>query len=291
MTKQQSILLDILLTDFAKPEYRGNGAMVNIEKVVKGNEKLKILSESELNKLLYIIRKEQIKIGIQLLSGTSIFVVFDSHIKDFLNIGGFKKLRIKKRNELYFKWIGFIITVLTFIILIYATFFQEYSQKEVTEQISKPHTEKIESQIKPTEKVNLTNVPDSLKLIPNKNLTGDFNGDNKTDFASIVKNKNNQKTGVLIIHNSKNQENFVFGAGEKIDNKDDLNWIEVFKTIPKGEIVSPTLVDEESGDIIGQDGGQNFKLIGNGLYMSVKESHGGGILFWDGKTYKWYHIE
>jgi len=193
MTKQQSILLDILLTDFAKPEYRGNGAMVNIEKVVKGNEKLKILSESELNKLLYIIRKEQIKIGIQLLSGTSIFVVFDSHIKDFLNIGGFKKLRIKKRNELYFKWIGFIITVLTFIILIYATFFQEYSQKEVTEQISKPHTEKIESQIKPTEKVNLTNVPDSLKLIPNKNLTGDFNGDNKTDFASIVKNKTTKK--------------------------------------------------------------------------------------------------
>ena len=116
MTKQQSILLDILLTDFTKPEYRGNAGMVNVENVAKGNEKLQNLSKSELDKLLYIIRKEQIKIGIQLLSGTSIFVVFDSHINDFLSIGGFKKLRIKKRNELYFKWIGFIIIILTFII-------------------------------------------------------------------------------------------------------------------------------------------------------------------------------
>ncbi|UMB61095.1 hypothetical protein MHL31_02570 [Lutibacter sp. A80] len=134
MTKQQSILLDILLIDFTKPEYRGNGGLVNIEKVVKGNEKLKNISEIELNKLLYIIRKEQLKIGIQLLSGTSIFIVFDSHIKDFLNIGGFKKLRIKKRNENYFKWSGFIITTLTFIILIYSTFIQGNTQQIETKK-------------------------------------------------------------------------------------------------------------------------------------------------------------
>jgi len=291
MTKQQSILLDILLTDFTKSEYRGNAGMVNIENVVKGNEKLQALSESELNKLLYIIRKEQIKIGIQLLSGSSIFVVFETHINDFLSIGGFKKLRINKRNELYFKGIGFIIIVLTFIILIYSTFFQKHSQKEVTERILKPPTEKIELQIKPTEKVDLSKVPDSLGLISNKNLIGDFNGDDKMDFASIVKNKNNEKIGVLIIHNSINQESFVFGAGKEVDLMTNLNWIEVFKTLPKGEIISPTLVDEETGDIIGQDENQNFKLIGNGIYMSVEESHGGGIIFWDGKEYNWYHIE
>ena len=75
---------------------------------------------------------------------------------------------------------------------------------------------KFESEKEKTElKVDLTKVPDSLKLVADKNLTGDFNGDNKTDFASIVKNKNNQKTGVLIVHNSENQENFVFGAGQE----------------------------------------------------------------------------
>jgi hypothetical protein len=291
MTKQQSILLDILLNDFSKPEYQGNEGMVNVENVVKGNKKLKNISESELNELLYIIRKEQLKIGIQLLSGTSIFVVFESHIKDFLNIGGFKKLRVKKRNELYFKWIGFIITILTFIILIYSTFFQENVQKAEAEQISKPQKEKIELQVKTTVKIDLTKVPDSLELITEKKLTGDFNGDNKMDFASVVKNKNDQKSGVLIIHNSKIQENFVFGAGKEIDNMTDLNWIEIFKVIPKGEIVAPELVDEETGDLLGPDQSQNFKLIGNGIYMSVTETHGGGIIFWNGKEYQWYRIE
>jgi hypothetical protein len=155
----------------------------------------------------------------------------------------------------------------------------------------KPPTEKIELQFKQSEKVDLIKIPDSLELITDKNLIGDFNGDSKADFASLVKNKNSQKIGVLIIHNSKNQENFVFGAGKKVDLMTDLNWIEIFKILPKGEIVSPPIVDQETGDIIRQDESQNFKLIGNGIYMGVKESHGGGIIFWNGKNYKWYHME
>ena len=151
--------------------------------------------------------------------------------------------------------------------------------------------EKTELKVEPTEKVDLTKVPDSLKIVADKNLIGDFNGDNKTDFASIVKNKNNQKTGVLIVHNSENQESFVFGAGQEVDNMTDLNWIEIFKIIPKGEIVAPELVDEETGDLMGPDESQNFKLIGNRIYMSVNETHGGGIIFWNGKEYQWYHIE
>jgi hypothetical protein len=114
----------------------------------------------------------------------------------------------------------------------------------------KPPTEKIELQFKQSEKVDLIKIPDSLELITDKNLIGDFNGDSKADFASLVKNKNSQKIGVLIIHNSKNQENFVFGAGKKVDLMTDLNWIEIFKILPKGEIVSPTIVDQETGDII-----------------------------------------
>ena len=165
------------------------------------------------------------------------------------------------------------------------------SCKEKTNQKSEPKKVRTELKVKPTEKIDLTKVPDSLKLIADKNLIGDFNGDNKTDFASIVKNTNNEKIGVLIIHNSKNQESFVFGAGKEVDQMTNLDWIEVFKTLPKGEIVSPTIVDEETGDIIGQDENQSFKLIGNGIYMSVEEYHGGGIIFWNGKEYKWYHIE
>lgn len=119
-------------------------------------------------------------------------------------------------------------------------------------------------------------IPDSLNLIAGQHLVGDFNGDNEMDFASLVENKNNQKIGVIILHISGNQENFVFGAGKEVDNMTDLNWIEVFKTLPKGEIVAPTMVDEESGDILSPEESQNFRLIGDGISMSVKEPHGGG---------------
>ncbi len=163
--------------------------------------------------------------------------------------------------------------------------------KENPEKRSESEKEKPKLEVEPIEKMDLTNVPDSLELVADKKLTGDFNGDNKTDLAFVIKNKKNQKYGVLIIHNSANRENFVFGAGKEIDQMTDLNWIEIFKTLPKGEIVSPILIDEKTGDIIGQDENQNFKLIGNGIYMSAEEPHGGGIIFWNGKEYKWYHIE
>lgn len=54
-----------------------------------------------------------------------------------------------------------------------------------------------------------------------------------------------------------------------------LNWIEILKTIPKGEIIAPDLVDDDTGDIRGPDESENFKLIGDGIYMSVQETHWG----------------
>ncbi|MCF6358905.1 MAG: hypothetical protein L3J54_13980 [Draconibacterium sp.] len=188
----------------------------------------------------------------------------------------------KTKDILIFVFAFFVIFAIA-----YGAFLFFYVQKKYAESPK----EKTELKNEPTEKVDLTKIPDSLELITDKKLSGDFNGDNKMDFASIVKNKNNQKTGVLIIHNSLNEESFVFGAGREIDQMTDLNWIDIFETLPKGKIVSPTLIDEETGDIKGQDESKNFKLIGNGIFMSVEESHGGGIIFWDGKEYKWYHIE
>jgi hypothetical protein len=103
MNRKQSILLDILLNDFTIPKYRGNLGMVDIKKVINSNKELKKLNDSEINRLLYIIRKEQIKIGINLLSGDAIFLVYESHIKDFLNNGGFKKIYRKHITDLLIK--------------------------------------------------------------------------------------------------------------------------------------------------------------------------------------------
>lgn len=139
--------------------------------------------------------------------------------------------------------------------------------------------------------INLRKLRKSIELVENYHLIGDFNGDGKSDFASVIIDQSNGKKGVLIIHNSNNQEKFIFGAGKKIDNMTDLNWIEIFKTIPKGKLVAPELVDKKTGDLLGPDKNQMFKLIGDGIYMSVTETHGGGIIFWNGKKYKWFHIE
>ena len=98
--------------------------------------------------------------------------------------------------------------------------------------------------------VVLNKLPKSIELIENYHLTGDFNGDDKSDFASVIIDKSNGKKGVLIIHNSDNQEQFIFGAGKKVDNMTDLNWIEIFKTIPKGKKVAPELVDKKTGDLL-----------------------------------------
>ena len=134
MTKKESILLDILLKDFTKVEYKGNAGMVNIDKVVNGNNQLKKLSKSDIKKLLYIIRKEQVKIGINLITGESIFLTYDSHINDFLDGGGFELKYKKERRKLITKRLVFIITILTFILLIYSTFFQEAWEKEQQEK-------------------------------------------------------------------------------------------------------------------------------------------------------------
>lgn len=135
------------------------------------------------------------------------------------------------------------------------------------------------------------NLPDSILIDVDHVIYGDFNADEKEDFASIVTNLENGFQGVLIIHNKDIQEYIVFGAGQEINGMKNLNWIDIFRTIPKGKIIAPTLVDAETGDIIGDDKTKEFRLLGNGIFMHVDEAGGGGILFWTGDKYEWYHLE
>jgi len=139
--------------------------------------------------------------------------------------------------------------------------------------------------------VKETKVPDSLTIDVDNVINGDFNADGEDDFASLVTNKKNNFQGVIVIHKGDKHEYFVFGAGQEIDGMENLDWIDIFKVIPKGEIIAPTLVDSNTGDIIGDDETKKFKLIGTGIYMHVDESEGGGIIYWTGDKYNWYHIE
>jgi hypothetical protein len=156
---------------------------------------------------------------------------------------------------------------------------------------TEPRTVQVDGQENFPDFVKNTNLPDSFLIDVDNVIYGDFNADQKEDFASIVTNLENGFQGVLIIHNKDQQEYLVFGAGQEINGMKNLNWIDRFRTIPKGEIIAPTLVDEETGDIIGDDNTKEFRLLGNGIIMHVDEADGGGILFWTGDKYEWYHLE
>ncbi|KAA3437501.1 hypothetical protein [Rufibacter hautae] len=121
-------------------------------------------------------------------------------------------------------------------------------------------------------------------------LEGDFNGDNQQDIAFLVSHKRTGEKGILLLH-QKTKEYFVFGAGREIDGMTNLDWIEVFEKIPKGESVAQTLVDEETGDIIGPDSLHAVTLKGEGIATHLLEACGGGIIYWNKNKYAWLHQE
>jgi hypothetical protein len=158
-------------------------------------------------------------------------------------------------------------------------------------ELTEPSTVVTKGQEKFPDFVKNTNLPDNLRIDVDNVIYGDFNADGKGDFASIVTNLENGLKGVLIIHNKEEQEYMVFGAGQEINGMRDLGWIDTFRTMPKGELIAPTMVDSETGDIIGPDMTKEFRLLGNGIFMHVDEAEGGGILFWTGDKYEWYLLE
>ncbi|MEQ9165122.1 MAG: hypothetical protein RLO12_02600 [Fulvivirga sp.] len=140
-------------------------------------------------------------------------------------------------------------------------------------------------------KQTMQSLPDSILIDVDNVIYGDFNADGLQDFSSIVTNLQDGQTGIMIIEQNNSNQYLIFGAGVEINGMSNLSWVEVFETLPIGEVIAPTLVDSESGDIIGPDVSMEFKLIGNGIFMTVEEGHGGGIIFWNGTKYVWYHVE
>ena len=103
-------------------------------------------------------------------------------------------------------------------------------------------------------------------------LRGDFNGDGKPDIAVLVGNKRSSKFGIAICHGGKN-EVFLVGAGTDFGNGgDDFSWIDVWQVYPKPPAAASARAQA--------------KLTGEGVLVEKSES-GGGLIYWDGKSYKW----
>lgn len=105
-------------------------------------------------------------------------------------------------------------------------------------------------------------------------LRGDFNGDKIPDVAIIVKEKKSGKFGIAIVHGG-NHQVFVIGAGRKIRNGDDFDWMNIWGIYPNGGVRR------------GAGEGKPPMLRGEALLVEKAES-ASALIYWDGKEYRWY---
>jgi hypothetical protein len=108
-------------------------------------------------------------------------------------------------------------------------------------------------------------------------LGGDFNGDNITDAAILVEEKNTRKIGIAIIHRNKN-ELFIIGAGRPLwADDDDFRWMNIWRIYPKGQV--------KQGDAKAK----LPSLKGDALIIEKAEAST-TLIYWDGKKYRSYTL-
>lgn len=136
MTKKEAFLMDLILGEFLKKENKTNYGLIDLNKVIANNKQLKNFKKEEVNDLLYLARLKQKDIP-TLFQGSTLLSVNERSISDFLRNGGFKSIWKKERNKTILKWTTFLITVLTFILVVIQVFlqinFSETSKKEPLE--------------------------------------------------------------------------------------------------------------------------------------------------------------
>ena len=107
-------------------------------------------------------------------------------------------------------------------------------------------------------------------------LRGDFDGDNKIDYALAVIESTADKKGLLSYHPWA-KKYFLVGAGESIqDGYGDNYWM-----IDAWEVSDKKIVGQGVTDL------KPPKLIGDAILVQKLESSS-GLIYWDGKKYKWY---
>lgn len=105
-------------------------------------------------------------------------------------------------------------------------------------------------------------------------LTGDFDGDGKSDIAILVKQKSSGKIGIAVCHSSTNMVFFI-GAGTSVGNGgDNFDWMDIWNVTPKARAVRK----------VGRAAAA--KLKGDALLVEKSES-ASALIYWNGKRYLW----
>lgn len=112
-------------------------------------------------------------------------------------------------------------------------------------------------------------------------LRGDFDGDANFDLAVLVVERKTKRRGILVIH-PKKAAYFVVGAGQDFMRSDGVNLADF--DFEAWSIYSKRDVGQSL-----QEQGPPPKLLGEAILAEWPEA-ASGIIFWNGKTYQWYHL-
>jgi hypothetical protein len=105
-------------------------------------------------------------------------------------------------------------------------------------------------------------------------LFGDFDGDQRTDVAVLVREKSSIKLGIAVARQG--AEVVVLGAGKVFGNGgDDFGWLDHWYTFTRDR-VSP-----------GADESAPPTLLGDALWVEKSES-ASALIYWTGSDFAWY---
>ncbi|MCF8276704.1 MAG: hypothetical protein K9J17_08220 [Flavobacteriales bacterium] len=122
-------------------------------------------------------------------------------------------------------------------------------------------------------------------------LVEDFNGDGYSELVSLVANSSTNEIGVRIIDGKNAEQLSIFGAGREVNGIANLRWIGSMEFIPEGFYIAPTIIDAQTGDILGSDSINGFYLKTKAIHLLPKHGHSSGIIYWSGSGYAWMHQE
>jgi hypothetical protein len=113
-------------------------------------------------------------------------------------------------------------------------------------------------------------------------LRGDFDGDRKADLAVLVTEKSSGRRGIVIALGRQRDEVFVIGAGTDFLRSDGYSYKDF--RFPSWTVFPRAKVRRSVHDT-----GAPPVLRGEAILVEWPEA-GSGIVYWDGKRFRWYHI-
>ena len=131
-------------------------------------------------------------------------------------------------------------------------------------------------------KKNEATLERSSHLFPNY-WEADFSGDGTPDIAIFVKNRNNDKQGILFLLGER-EFAFLVGVGELFDTGgDDFSRVFDWQVVGQKETHETTF--QENGDVTGT---RKIALERPAIKIEQDEG-GGGLVYFDSEKFVWIH--